>query len=384
MKAFVTSNGCPENLLDAGRVRDYLELNGYDISNDLSQSDIILFNACALTEFHESMSCNMVQDMHQTALAGAQVVVLGCLPKINPERLRQVHRGIALGESEIEKLDELISASTPICHVRSNRPISRCHPNSPMRWTVLGKVSSILTSRTTRKANAVNLHRPGDETIYYIKTCTGCVGVCTYCAVRLSRGRIRSKPVEDVMAEFHQGLAEGFHEFALMGTDLGPYGIDQGCTLVDLLSEMVNTPGNYRIGLRNTEPRFLKGMLPQMSQIMSTGKIWFIGIPIESGSDRILDLMKRGYTVNDVRECVSVLRNSWPDVKLRTQVMVGFPSETWSDFMQSMKITKKLNFDFTEVYRYSPRPNTIAARMDNQVNKRVAQLRGLLMIGMLT
>jgi MiaB/RimO family radical SAM methylthiotransferase len=301
------------------------------------------------------------------------------LPKINPERLRKIHQGIALGEDEIEKLDELISASIPIRHVRSNRPISRSFQNCSTRRKVTEKIYNIARSKAVDKKSAINLHRPGDETIFYIKICTGCLGACTYCAVRFSRGKIRSKPIKDVLEEFNQGLNEGFTEFSLLGTDLGPYGIDQDCTLVDLLSEMVRVPGNYRIGVRNIEPRFLKRMLPQMSRIMAIGKIWYLGIPIESGSDRILELMKRGYTVNDVRECVSALRNAWPQVKIRTQIMVGFPSESWQDFRQSTKIIKELKFDSTEVYRYSPRPNTVAARLDNQVIKNVARLRTLLM-----
>jgi MiaB/RimO family radical SAM methylthiotransferase len=220
-----------------------------------------------------------------------------------------------------------------------------------------------------------NLYRTEDGNIFYIKISTGCVGTCSYCGVRLSRGVIRSKKVEDIMEEFRRGLDQGFSEFALMGTDLGPFGLDRKVRLTDLLSEMLSIDGDYRIGLRNAHPRFVQRMLPDLIPLLSTGKIWYMGIAVESGSDPILKLMKRGYSVDDVREVVTAVKKACPDITLRTQMMVGFPSEGWSDFKNSLRLLRELQFDYTEVYRFSPRPGTCAAEMDKQVPTSVALLR---------
>ena len=378
--AYITSNGCPENQMDTARVRTYLESNGWSIVQDPTEADLILFNACGLLNAATNRSLSIVSELKEKAKNNSQVVVWGCLPKIDPEALATVYSGPSFNEVELHTLDEIIGAERSISDIVCNEVITG-YQGKPSRWERIRHFLPDMLTRSYRELDEkVNLAREGDPSIYYIKISTGCLDRCSYCAIRFSRGKLRSKPMEQIMTEFRSGLHRGFREFSLMGTDLGVQGMDLGYNLADLLAEMVKEEGDFKISIRNTHPYYLKNMLKEIEPVFSSGKIHFLGIPAQSGNNRILELMGRHYTSEDVKECVSTIRRADPSVLLRTQMMVGFPTETRRDYYDSIKLLNETRFDFAEVYIYSPRPETAAADMDGQVSKTVSKLRYLYMV----
>ncbi|MGB8371904.1 MAG: radical SAM protein, partial [Halobacteriota archaeon] len=367
-KACVLTNGCPENQLDSARVKTYLEENGWQIVDNVKDADIILFNACGLTESSALNSIHSIHNIKKHIKGNQRLIVWGCLPKIDPEMLFQTHQELSFGEREVDKLDEVITATKSINEVSVNEICQPVHKEGT--WHRLTKIdrlpvtfANLLYQRLTKK----DLYRSSDSSIFYIKIATGCLGNCSYCAVKKSRGNVKSKPIDEVMDEFKAGLSLGFKEFSLMGTDLGPYGRDLGYNLADLITKMVNEKGDFKIGLRNIHPLFLKQMINDLVPAFATGKIWFTGVAVESGSDRILKLMKRGYGVGDFKEGIQRLKKAHPDLFISTQIMVNFPTETKNDFAESMNLFEESNFDFTEIYSFSPRPGTSAADMEGRV-----------------
>lgn len=383
-KAYVSSIGCPENLMDSARVRVYLEENGWHIVDDPTTADLILFNTCARTKYATSMSLNIFKELQQKAKDDSQVIVWGCLPKIDPEALRQVYQGPTFGERDLYQLDEIIHAVKPIAEITANEVCSRYQYRKRKRdgWETISQLPIRLLGWYDRHylEGKINIHRPGDPSIFYIKIATGCLGDCTFCAIRHSRGKIKSKPIEKVMDELREGLSQGFRNFSLMSTDDGPYGRDLGYTLADLLQEMVKEKDEYRIGLRMMNPYFLKQMLNDLEPILATGKIRQMGIAALSGSNRILTLMRRNHTAEDIKECVQRVRMAYPDLLIRTQFMVGFPTEKERDFAESMRLLDEAKFDFVEVYRFSPRPGTPAEKMEGQVPGVIALFRQYRMV----
>ena len=380
-KACVLTNGCPENQLDSARVKTYFEENGWQIVDNVKDADLILFNACGLTESSALNSIHSIRNIKKQIKDNQRLIVWGCLPKIDPEMLFQTHQGLSFGEREVHKLDEIINATKSINEVTVNEICQPVHKEGT--WHRLTKIDrlpvtfvNLLYQRLTKK----DLYRSSDSSIFYIKITTGCLGNCSYCAVKKSRGNIKSKPIGDVMDEFKAGLSLGFKEFSLMGTDLGPYGRDLGYNLADLITKMVNEKGDFKIGLRNIHPLFLKQMINDLVPAFATGKIWYTGVAVESGSDRILKLMKRGYSVGDFKEGIQRLKKAHPDLFISTQIMVNFPTETENDFAESTNLLEESNFDFTEIYSFSPRPGTSAADMEGRVPGRVAYFRELRMV----
>ena len=380
-EACVLTNGCPESQLDSARVKTYIAENGWQIVDDVKDADLILFNACGLTVSSESNSIHSIHNIKKQIKDNQRLIVWGCLPKIDPETLFQTHQELSFGEREVDKLDKIIEATKSINEVTVNEICQPVHKEGT--WHRLTKIdrlpvtfANLLYQRLTKK----DLYRSSDSSIFYIKIATGCLGNCSYCAVKKSRGNIKSKPIDDVMDEFKAGLSLGFKEFSLMGTDLGPYGRDLGYNLADLITKMVNEKGDFKIGLRNIHPLFLKQMINDLVPAFATGKIWFTGVAVESGSDRILSLMKRGYSVGDFKEGIQRLKKAHPDLFISTQIMVNFPTETKNDFAESMNLLEESNFDFTEIYSFSPRPGTAAADMEGRVPGRVAYFRELRMV----
>ncbi len=381
-KACVLTNGCPENQLDSARIRSYLEKNGWKIADRVKDAHLILFNACGLTESSEFNSIHFIHTIKRQINGNQRLIVWGCLPKIHPEVLFQTHQELSFGEREIDTLDKIIKAITPIRDITINEicpPIYRESLRHRLRKIdrlpiKLGKLPYM------KLASRDYLYRCADPSIFYIKIATGCLGNCSYCAVKKSRGTITSKPVDAVLNEFKTGLSRGFKEFSLLGTDLGPYGRDLGYTLADLITEMVDEQGAFKIGLRNIHPLFLKQMIDELVPAFATGKIWFTGVPVESGSDRILKLMRRGYSVSDFKESVQRLKKAHPDLFVQTQIMVNFPTETEGDFAQSMRLFDDSHFDYAEIYSFSPRPNTAAATMEGKIPSAVAYFRDFRMV----
>jgi tRNA A37 methylthiotransferase MiaB len=210
-KTCVLTNGCPENQLDSGRVKTYLEGNGWQIADNVTDADLILFNACALTQPLELNSIHLIQDIKKQIKDDQRLIVWGCLPKIDPKTLFQTHQELSFGEREVGKLDEVIKATTSINEVTANeifRPVSKTSIRHRLRK--LDRLPIKLLYLPYLRLTAGNyLYRRDDPSIFYIKIASGCLGNCSYCAVKKSRGNIKSKPIDEVMDEFKAGSAVG-------------------------------------------------------------------------------------------------------------------------------------------------------------------------------
>lgn len=364
--AYVLCTGCPESRIDSARVQIFLKENGWNIIDDLKKADLILFRACGLKEDSAQESLQIIRRIEAEKKADAQLIVWGCLPKIDPEALRTEYYGVIFGEKEVGVLNKILEAKKPIEKVVANYLIPPLQPNRPGLCGCLRKLGLWTEKRFSVARNM---------SVFHIKVSTGCLGSCSFCAIRKSRGVVRSKRIDCVLSEFRDGLNKGFRYFGLLATDLGAYGRDLGCNLVDLLVEMTKEKRDYKIGLRNVNPFYLNEMFEKLRPTFSSGKIWFLSSAVESGSNRILELMRRKYKVQDFMRCIQILNNENPDILLRTQFMVGFPTETEEDFQKSLHLLDELKFDWVEVYKFSPRKGTPAAKMKGQVSEKTKEAR---------
>ena len=380
-EVFLATNGCPENRIDLARMKGFLEGNDWKVTNTIENADLILFNACGLTNEQEDFSIKIISQLKARKKPSAKLIAYGCLPKINNDRFKEAYQGPTFGSDEIDKIGEIIGVKSNGHDTHANYLI----PNVENAWGTKWKILNINRPRTFMEMGhqalnlyfrqfkkVINVYRPNT---FVIKISTGCLNGCTYCAVRLSRGKIKSKPINKIAQEFDEGLAKGYSEFALIGTDTGSYGRDSDINLVTLLRELITRKGEYKIRLRNVNPRFFIEMLPELQEIFKTGKISYMGLAAESGNNRILELMNRRYSIEDYKKAILTINNNFPDMQLRNQLMVGFPSETEEEFEDTLRLLDELTFDITEVYMFSPRPHTKAAKMSNLIPEKVAKRR---------
>ena len=372
-KACVLTFGCPESRIDSARVQVFLQKNSYAITREVNEADLILFRTCGLTKDSEGNSLEAIRKIKITKKKDAMFIAWGCLSRINPSALRREYTGFTFGEADETILNEIAEAKKPIEKIDANYLLPTFKRGTGFRKII--HFPTYARTRTERLSICYEEKRYGSP--FFIKVSTGCLGGCTFCVVKKSRGTIRSKSIDNVLTEFRRGLAGGYKDFRLLATDLGAYGVDKGYRLVDLLNRMTEEEGDYFISLRNVNPCWLIEMYKEIEPILSSGKIRFLSSGFESGSNRILRLMGRRYTIEEYRRCIQDLNRKHPNILLSTQVIVGFPTEQKQDFQQSEKILKELLFDEVEVYKYSPRHGTRAAKMNDQVPEYIKEYRFL-------
>jgi threonylcarbamoyladenosine tRNA methylthiotransferase CDKAL1 len=380
-KVFLTTNGCPENRIDLARMREFLIENGWEVVDSLEESDLILFNACGLTSASEENSTRIISELNFKKKPSTELIVCGCLPQINNNRLREVYQNKTFRSDDIQVLANALNIKTNPDNTYANYLLPR-YSDAYKNGRRIPNLKKLFSMATIKKKLFFDYYRELCEAInvfhpysFCIKISTGCLTNCSYCAVRISRGTLKSKPLNKVVHEFEDGIAKGFTEFSLIGTDTGSYGRDQGITLVTLLRELLTRGGNYQIRLRNIQPRFLIEMMPDLRDLFKSGKISYIGTAVQSGNNRILKLMNRKYTIEEYKEAIRLINEEFPHIQIRTQIMVGFPSETEEEYQDSVRLLDELSFDIVEVYLYSPRPNTKAAKIKEQVPRKVAEKR---------
>jgi len=372
-KACVLTLGCPESRIDSAKVQVFLQKNSYAITRKVKEADLILFRTCGLTKDSEENSLEAIRKIKLAKKKDARFIAWGCLSRINPSALRREYTGVTFGEVNEEILNEIAVAKKPIEEIDAHYLLPIFKYGKGFRKII--HFPTYARARTERLSICYEEKSYGSP--FFIKVSTGCLGRCTFCIVKKSRGTIRSKSIDSVLAEFRRGLASGYKDFRLLATDLGAYGMDKGYRLVDLLNRMTEEEGEYVISLRNVNPCWLIEMYKEIEPILSSGKIRFLSSAFESGSNRILRLMGRRYTIEEYRRCIQDLNSKHPNILLSTQVIVGFPTEKKQDFQQSEKILKELLFDGVEVYKYSPRHGTRAATMNGQVPEYIKEYRFL-------
>jgi len=290
--------------------------------------------------------------------------------------LRGEYTGLTFGEADEEILNKIVAAKKPIEEIEANYLLPIFKFGTGFRKIIHFPMYFLMSLLGTERFSiCYEEKRYGSP--FFIKVSTGCLGRCTFCVVKQPRGTIRSKSIDNVLAQFKRGLTSGYKDFRLLATDLGAYGRDKGYRLVDLLNRMTEEEGGYVISLRNVSPCWLIEMYKELKPTLLSGKIRFLSSGFESGSNRILRLMGRGYTIEEYRRCIQDLNRKHPNILLSTQVMVGFPTEKKQDFQQSEEILKELRFDEVEIYKYSSRLGTRAAKMNDQVPEYIKEYRFL-------
>lgn len=377
----VVTNGCPENRIDCAKIEQFLIQNDWKLKKKIGESNLIIFNACGLTEVEQENSIKIIKTLKRKKRTDSQLIVCGCLPLINKERIREIYEGDIIDGDDTQKLAKRLGIKIASNNIHANYliPHTTCSLSMTRRISNLPKSLSLYSIQRRLNKNkyrqfwdSVNIVRPNT---YYIKVSTGCTNSCSYCAVKLSRGAVKSKSIEQIKGEFLIGLELGYKVFALIGTDTGSYGLDIKTNLVDLLRELTSIKGKFLLKLRNVHPRALIEMLPGFLDVFKSGKIVHMTSATQHGNNHILQLMKRDYKIEDLKFAINALKNTCPNLKIRTQLMVGFPGETDSEFNDTLKLIDEIQFDFVEVYNYSPRTKTLAAKMPNQVPKRKANKR---------
>jgi threonylcarbamoyladenosine tRNA methylthiotransferase CDKAL1 len=353
LRVYVKSFGCSANLADGEVIAGCLREAGFEVVDEPQDAEILVYNTCAV----KSPTENRVMDILSKAPRDKRLVVTGCLPLINFERLRKGVEfdgvmGPAPGNEVVEVLRRVVAGEKPVFLGDASKP-SLCLPRLP-----LNPVVSVVP-------------------INY-----GCLGNCSYCCVHFARGRLRSYLVDEVVERVKRDLGSGAKEVWLTSQDTACYGKDVGAGLADLLTRVCEVEGEFfvRVGMMN--PDHVLGMLDELVEAYSCSKVFkFLHLPVQSGDDTVLGLMNRHYTVEEFKTVVGVFREKIPRLTLSTDVICGFPGETEEAFENTKKLIAEVEPDIVNVSKFFSRPLTPAEKMiplaPEEVNRRSRELAEL-------
>ena len=349
MKFLINTLGCKVNTYESNVIRDIFLNEGYEESN--SNVDIAVINTCTVTNTSDSKSLKVIKHTIKNN-PNAIVIVCGCFSQINPDRLKDMEGvSIVLGNYNKSKIMDYINQ-----YKKDKKQIIDVRELNDEKFECM-------------KLNNFN------KTRAFVKIEDGCENFCSYCIIPYSRGKVRSKLMEDVLDEVNTLVNNGHREIVLTGIHTGHYGADiKEYDFSDLLNEICKIKGLERLRISSIE---ITELDDKFLETLKNNKIIVdhMHIPLQSGCDKTLKEMNRKYDVAYFKDKIKKIRSIRPNISITTDVIVGFPNETEDDFNTTVNTIKEIKFTKLHVFPFSVRKGTVAETMENQIDEKTKKER---------
>ena len=342
-KYLIETFGCQMNVHDSERMAGLLEQAGYEATDEAADADVVVINTCSVRERAEDKLYTRLGELRQLAAERGHnpiVAVAGCVAQQEGNAILKRSPGVAdviVGTQAIRRLPMLIEQAAA-----ERRPVINLDPFDDVTFPL-------------------GVTKRNDPVKAYVTIIEGCNEFCSFCVVPYTRGNERMRPKADILAEVREAAATGHREVQLLGQIVNHYAApdDASCDFSGLLDAVHAVDGIERIRFasphpRHVSPRFLETMarLPKICR--------HLHLPVQSGSTRVLDAMRRRYTRDSYLDLIAQIRESLPDVALSTDMIVGFPGESDADFDDTLTLTAAVRYQSMFSFKYSARPHTLA------------------------
>lgn len=353
IKVFSECYGCSASLSDNEIMLGLLKQAGFRVVNTVEDSDINLIVTCSVKAPTEQ---RMIYRIKELTKINKPLIVAGCMPKVEKEVIERINpHASLLGPDSIEKIVDVVQAA------------------------ISGK--KVIFLKDLKKPKLCLPRFSKNPAIHIAQISTGCDLNCSYCIVKLAKSRLFSYPASTIIEDIRQAVDNGVKEVWITSQDNASYD-SNGLRLPQLLDEICKIEGEFfvRVGMMN--PLHVKEILDELIEIYKNEKIFkFLHLPLQSVSNRLLQLMNRKYTVKDFIDIVEKFRKEIPQLTLSTDVIVGFPTEDDDDFNLTDRLVKRMKFDIVNISKFGARPGTTASKMKQldikTVNERSAKLHNL-------
>ncbi len=337
MKVFVKTYGCSANTADSEVLAGCLAAAGFPLASSEANADVIIYNSCAVKGPTENRIIDDLKHIPKTK----KVIVAGCLPLISLERLSRETRfdalaGPALGKDIVNVVQRVLKGET------------------------VTQFKGALTAMPLLDLPRIQ----SNPVISVVPVNFGCLGSCAFCCVIHARGHLRSYSITEVVERVKADVATGAKEFWLTSQDVACYGRDIGTNLAELLKKVVGVEGDFRIRVGMMTPNVVAPFQPDLISAFKSEKVFkFVHLPVQSGDDGVLRLMRRFYTVREFKEILGAFSKVFPEITVSTDVIVGFPGETKEAFENTLKLISEVQPDVVNVSKFFARPKTAAWEM---------------------
>lgn len=346
-KVWIEAYGCSASIADSEMIAGLLKSNGHQLVDDVNSSDVNVIVTCSVKDATANRMVYRIKDLTKS---GKPLVVAGCLPKAEPSTVEKLNpKASMLGPHSLEKTIEVVNSA------------------------LAGSRQIALLDSSTAKVNLPRLRL--NPIVSIVEIASGCLSECTFCQTKLAKGRLRSYRIGDIIRQVKHDLKEGCKEVWLTSTDNGPYGKDLKCNLADLINEVCSIDGDFMVRVGMMNPMYVPFMLEELLEAYRNDKVFkFLHIPVQSGSDRVLRLMKRGHKASVFVDIAKRFREEFKHFTIATDVIVGFPEESEVDFQQTLDLMKEVEPDVVNMSKFSARPGTEASLME-RLNVKVVKER---------
>ena len=350
--AFVHSFGCQQNVSDAEKIKGILASIGYGMTNSTSDADLVIYNTCAVRENAQDKVFGVIGELkHEKQLNPDMVIgICGCMVQQEhiSKRIKKSypHVDLIFGTNVLQELPDIIHNAL----------------ESKSRVVVVSNEESDIVE-------GLPIKRDSDFKAW-VPIMNGCNNFCTYCVVPYVRGREHSRQSNAIIEEVKELVASGYKDITLLGQNVNSYGkgLDESITFADLLQKLNEIDGDFRINFMTSHPKDATfELIDTIAECEKVSK--FLHLPVQCGSDRILNKMNRHYTVSRYMELIEYAKKRIPDVALSSDIIVGFPGETHGDFLKTLDLIKQVGYINLYTFIYSRRQGTKAALMEDVVSE---------------
>ena len=349
--------GCKLNFSESSTLARLFEEGGFERVGVNDAADICVINSCSVTEHADKKCRNIIRKLHRRN-PEAIIAVTGCYAQLKPQEIAEIEGvDIVLGNNDKADLYKRVVELSQ----RGATEVYSCHCDEITRF--FAAFSS------------------GDRTRSFLKVQDGCDYKCAYCTIHYARGSSRNIPIADIVEQARQVAASGLKEIVITGVNTGDFGRTTGEKMIDLLRALNDVEGIERYRISSIEPNLITDEIIEFCAASPKFQHHF-HIPLQSGSDHILGLMRRRYTSAKFADRIEKIRSLMPDAFIGIDVITGFPGETEEDFQHTYDLLARLRPSFLHIFPFSERPGTPAVDMPNKVpsyisTQRVARLEEL-------
>ncbi len=338
MKVYIESYGCTFNKADGQIMAGVLNENNIDLVDNIDDADVIIVNTCYVKLPTENKVIYKIQQLQEN-FPEKKIIVGGCMVEIDPEKLNKVGPNCSwIGPHQLNKTADVVTQT---------------YCGEVVRECGFSKESKVGVAKVT-----------DDSLIHIIQICEGCLGACTFCCTRFARGPLNSYPISDIVDEARQAIENGACEIQLTAQDTAAFGRDTGEKLSDLIKEVANLDGDFRVRVGMMHPKNILDSVDEIIEAIKLPKVYnFIHLPIQSGSDKVLKEMRRGHTIDQYLEIVDRFKSEIPDLTLATDIIVGYPTETDDDFLKTVDLLENVRPSLIHLSKYQHRKGAISSSL---------------------
>lgn len=340
MNIYVETYGCTANKSDERLLVGLVTHKGHRIVPDIDTADVLVLLTCTVIGTTEQRMLSRLKVFEQTQ---KRIIVSGCMPSVQSERITSVApTSVLLPCQHIQYINDILAGNTPV----------------------------FVDAKKTL------LPKQYESVIAPVMIAEGCRSSCSYCITHIARGRLRSFPLQEIVADVQEALHQGCKEIQLTAQDTASYGLDTAQNLGMLLTHITALDGKFRIRVGMMNPATMRQHLESILTAYQQQKIYkFLHAPVQSGDNDILTKMNRGYSAEEYQNLIQRFRERVPLLTLSTDVIVGFPTESFEQFEKTIALLKKIQPDIVNITRFSARPLTAAKKLKGRIPTQVVKDR---------